>query len=68
MYVRLVEQAQAAGELDPALSASDFAVTLIALHYGLRYFVVLLDGEIDTDGAFDVLSEMLNRLTPEMSS
>ena len=64
----LVEQAQAAGELDPALSPRDLATTLIALHYGLQYFVVQLDGEVDTDGTFDVLSEMLNRLTPERSS
>ncbi len=64
----LVERAQAAGELDPSLSPRNFAVTLIALHYGLQYFVVLLDGEVDTDGAFGVLSEFLNRLTPERSS
>lgn len=64
----LVEQAQAAGELDPAVSARDFATTLIALHYGLQYFVVQLDGEIDTDGTFDVLSEMLNRFAPEGTS
>ncbi len=64
----LAEQARAAGELDRALSPRDLAITLLALHYGLQYFVVQLDGEVDTDGAFDVLSAMLNRLTPERRS
>ncbi len=40
-------------------------MTLIAVHHGLMGLLVSLDGEVDTDGAFEVLVTMLRRLAPE---
>lgn len=65
LATRLVEQAQAQRQIDPQLNARAVGMTLIAVHHGLMGLLVSLDGEVDTDGAFEVLVTMLRRLAPE---
>ena len=61
---RLIERAQATGEVDPAIDARNTAVALVAIHSGLQNLVLQLGDEIDTAGVLKAAITMLHRLAP----
>lgn len=57
-----VVEAQASGELDPAVDPQAAALTLLAIHTGVQQFVVQLAGEVDTRSVFQVALRMFEAL------
>jgi AcrR family transcriptional regulator len=60
----MIEQAQAAGEIDESVDARDLALTLFAACEGLRLLFVEWRGDVRTDAVYDVLVRMLRGLAP----
>ena len=61
----LIERAQAAGEIDPAVDARSVGATLLACQLGTGLLALQLDGDLDTDAVCGGLMEMLQKLTPQ---
>jgi AcrR family transcriptional regulator len=64
MLEDLIRQAQAAGEIDPALDARALALLLQACHIGCHVLQLDLGEGTDLDPVFDVLADLLGRLAP----
>lgn len=64
MMEDLIRQAQAAGEVDPAIDARGLALMLQACHVGCHVLALDLGKGTDLDPVFDVLAELLRRLAP----
>ena len=58
----IVRQAQAAGEIDPAVDANGLALTLLACVEGIRVLYVETRGSVETEPVFEVLSRMVRDL------
>ncbi len=65
MVERVIRQAQAAGEIDPALDARALTYMLLACSHGTRLLALELGGDIDTDSVLEVLGIMLSRFAPQ---
>jgi AcrR family transcriptional regulator len=61
---QIILQAQARGQIDPALDASAFANTLLSLYYGLE-LQLALGLAVDIDGYTEVLKRLLQRSAPQ---
>ena len=55
----LVEQGQAAGELDPSMDAQALATTLLACHLGSGLLALQLGEQMDTDGVHNIVMGLL---------
>jgi TetR/AcrR family transcriptional regulator, repressor for uid operon len=64
MLQSLIDQAQAAGEIDPDVDARTLATVLHAVGLGLRELRLTTQGEVDIRAGFAVMIEMVRRLTP----
>lgn len=60
----LVREAQAAGELRRDIDAPAVALTLLACVHGLQMLFVEFEREIDPEGAYEVLVQMLRCFAP----
>lgn len=61
---RLLHQAQAAGEIDPAIDVRSLSLMLLACVTGLGLMLLDLGDDLDTEGVLAVLIEVLRRSAP----
>lgn len=57
-----IEQIKAAGELGNDVDADATALTILSCVLGLRMLFVEFDGQIDTEGVYEILGKMLRGL------
>ncbi len=67
MLGSLIQQAQAAGEVDPTVDARSLGATLLACHLGTGLLALQLEGDLDTDAVCSGVMEMLQKLAPQAS-
>jgi AcrR family transcriptional regulator len=61
---QFVEQIKATGEFPEDVDADSLALTMLSCVQGLRMLFVEFDGEINTEGVYDMLGRMLRGLRP----
>jgi AcrR family transcriptional regulator len=65
MLEGLIQQAQAAGEIDTGVDSRALASTLLACHLGSGLLLLQLGDSVDTDAVFSILMRMLPGLAPQ---
>lgn len=60
----LARAAQSTGELPADLDPEAFALTIVACVEGLRLLFVQFEGQLDTEGVYDMLGRMVAALAP----